>query len=196
MKTFPTVGLLICTAVLACAAPEHSPTADAPAAAPAPAKPNWDQAFEGVVHDEKVVHGFVEEYRWLSNFFLCRVEWEGRVYGSSEAAYQSAKYPPAERDVFLTLEPDDAKRLSRTKPYDTAAWETRKERSMREIVWAKFSQNPALAAKLLATGNRELEETNWWGDEIWGVYKGKGKNLLGRILMETRERLAQAPAGK
>ncbi len=154
------------------------------------AKPNWDQKFEGVVHDDKVIHGFVEEDRFLSNFFLCRVEWEGRVYGSAEAAYQSAKYPAAERDVFLALDPDDAKRLSRTKPYDTAAWETRKERCMREIVWAKFSQNPALAAQLLATGRRELEETNWWNDQFWGVYKGEGKNVLGHILMETRDRLA------
>src|SRR5438094_4689505 len=52
----------------------------------------WDKTFPGVVHDEKKIGGFVEEYRWLSNFFPCRVEWEGRVYGSAEAAYQSGKY--------------------------------------------------------------------------------------------------------
>jgi ribA/ribD-fused uncharacterized protein len=168
--------------------------AETPAAASAVKKPNWDEPFEGVVHDAKKVGGFVGEYRWLSNFFPCRVEWEGRVYRSTEAAYQSGKYPAAERDVFTTLDPDPAKKLSRTKPYDTAAWETRKERTMREVVWAKFSQNPELAAKLLATGDKLLEETNWWGDEIWGVFKGKGENLLGRVLMDTRARLAAAKA--
>lgn len=164
--------------------------------APTKAVDKWDKTFEGVVHDETRVHGFVERYRWMSNFFPCRVEWEGRVYGSSEAAYQSAKYPLGERDVFTTLDPDSAKKLSRTKPYDTAAWEARKERSMAEIVWAKFTQNPDLAAQLLATGKRHLEETNWWGDQIWGVYHGQGKNKLGLLLMETRERLAALPSSK
>ena len=167
----------------------------ASAQTPVPAKkPNWDDKFDGVVHDEKKVGGFVAEYRWLSNFFMCRVEWEGRVYTSSEAAYQSGKYPPAERDVFTTLDPDPAKKLSRTKPYDTAAWEARKERTMREVLWAKFSQNPDLAKKLLATGDRLLEETNWWGDKIWGVFQGEGQNLLGKQLMEIRARLAKEAA--
>ncbi|MBI5767394.1 MAG: NADAR family protein [Verrucomicrobia bacterium] len=158
-------------------------------------KPDWDETFEGVVHNEKKVGGFVGDYRWLSNFYKCRVEWEGRAYTSSEAAYQSGKYPAAERDIFTTLDPDPAKKLSRTKPYDTAAWEARKERTMQAVLWAKFSQNPELAAKLLATGGRVLEETNWWGDRIWGVYQGEGQNLLGRQLMEIRARLTQeAPA--
>lgn len=167
--------------------------AQAPAA-PSANKPNWDDKFDGVVHDEKKIGGFVGEYRWLSNYFPCRVEWEGRVYGSSEAAYHSGKYPTADRDVFTRLGPDPARKLSRTKPYDTAAWELRKVRTMREVVWAKFSQNPELAIKLLATGDRYLEETNWWGDKIWGVHRGEGQNLLGQILMETRARLKKESA--
>lgn len=155
---------------------------------------NWDEKFEGVVHDANTIAGFVAEYRWLSNYYLCRVEWDGRVYGSAEAAYHSGKYPVADRDVFTRLEPDPARKLSRTKPYDTAAWEIRKVPTMRAVVWAKFSQNPELATKLLATGSRHLEETNWWGDKIWGVYRGEGQNLLGKIIMETRARLARASA--
>jgi len=165
--------------------------------APAAKKPRWDDPFEGVVHDAKKIGGFVGDYRWLSNFFECRVEWEGRVYGSAEAAYQSGKFPPAERDAFTKLDPDGAKNLAHAKPLaDPAAWETHKEQVMRDVAWAKFSQHPELAAKLLATGDRVLEETNWWGDEIWGVYQGKGQNLLGRVLMDTRLRLAQARAAE
>jgi ribA/ribD-fused uncharacterized protein len=166
------------------------------AAAPPAKKDPWDARFEGVVHDEQRVCGFVEGYRWLSNFWPCRVEWEGRAYGSSEAAYQAAKFPPAERGAFTTLEPDAAKKLAHAKPLpDAAAWDARKERVMREIVWAKFSQHPDLATKLRATGTRYLEETNSWGDEIWGVYHGQGQNLLGKILMETRARLARESDG-
>ena len=168
------------------------PAASNPAASAK--KPNWDEKFEGVVHDAKNIAGFVEEYRWLSNYFLCRVAWEGRVYGSAEAAYQSGKYAAADRDVFTRLDPDSARKFPRTKPYDSEAWETRKERTMREVVWAKFSQNPELAEQLLATGDRYLEETNWWGDITWGVYRGKGQNLLGKILMDVRARLAKERA--
>jgi ribA/ribD-fused uncharacterized protein len=174
--------------------------AQAPATPAAPTttesvkKPMWDEKFDGVVHDAKNIAGFVAEYRWLSNFFPCRVEWEGRVYGSSEAAYHSGKYPAADRDAFTRLDPDPARKLSRVKPYDTAAWEARKVPTMRAIIWAKFSQNPELAKKLLATGDHYLEETNWWGDKIWGVYQGEGQNLLGKIIMDARARLAKESA--
>ena len=159
-------------------------------------KLNWYDSFDGVVHDAKNIKGFVGEDRWLSNFFPCRVEWDGRVYGSAEVAFHSAKYPAAERDAFTKLDAEQARKLSRTKPYDKAAWETRKLRVMHEIVWAKFSQNPELGKKLLATGDRYLEETNWWGDKVWGVYKGEGENLTGKVLMDTRARLAKERAAE
>jgi hypothetical protein len=76
--------------------------------------PIWDEKFEGVVHDANNIARSVAEYRWQSNYFLCRVEWEGRVYGSAEAAYQSGKYSLTDRDVFTTLDPDAAKPTSRT----------------------------------------------------------------------------------
>jgi ribA/ribD-fused uncharacterized protein len=156
--------------------------------------PNWDEKFDGVVHDANNIAGFVGKYRWLSNFFLVRFEWVGRVYGSAEAAYHSGKYPVADRDIFTRLSPVAARNLSRTKPFDITAWESRKVQTMRDIVWSKFSQNPKLARKLLATGGRYLEETNWWGDKVWGVYRGDGQNLLGKILMDTRARLANESA--
>jgi ribA/ribD-fused uncharacterized protein len=157
----------------------------------------WDDSFDAVLHGTTKIAGFVAEYRWLSNFFPCRVEWKGRVYGSSEAAYHSGKYPETERDVFTRLDADRARKLSRAKPYDAGAWEARKVQTMREVVWAKFSQNPELGQKLLSTKDRHLEETNWWGDKIWGVYQGEGQNLLGIILMEVRARLAaENPSGE
>lgn len=180
--------LLIATALILAQAPALTA---AFATAATAKKLNWDDKFEGVLHDARKIGGFVAEYRWLSNYFPCRVEWEGRVYGSAEAAYHSGKYPKEDRDVFTKLDPDPSRKLSRAKPYDTAAWEARKMRTMREVVWAKYSQNPELARKLLATGDRYLEETNWWGDKIWGVYRGEGQNLLGKVLMETRARVAK-----
>jgi predicted NAD-dependent protein-ADP-ribosyltransferase YbiA (DUF1768 family) len=65
---------------------------------------------------------------------------------------------------------------------------------MHAVVWAKFSQNPELGKKLLETGDRYLEERNWWGDKFWSVYQGEGQNLLGKIIMDIRARLAKASA--
>jgi uncharacterized protein (TIGR00730 family) len=155
----------------------------------------WGEPFPGVVQDAKNVRGFVGDYKWLSNFFPCRVEYEGLVYRSSEGAYQSAKFPAGERAIYTTLEPDAAKALAHSKVVNAAWWDARKDQVMRNVVWAKFSQNPDLAGRLVATGDKFLEETNWWDDEYWGVYQGKGKNMLGQILMETRARLLATKTG-
>ena len=63
---------------------------------------------------------------------------------------------------------------------------------MYEIVLAKFTQNPDLKEKLLATGDESLEEGNTWGDTIWGTVDGVGENRLGKILMRVRDELNEA----
>ena len=68
-------------------------------------------------------------------------------------------------------------------------WEDIKVQIMHDVCTAKFIQNPVLKKKLVATGNCLLEEGNTWGDNYWGVVKGKGKNWLGVILMKIRQDL-------
>ncbi|MGD1030861.1 MAG: NADAR family protein [Opitutaceae bacterium] len=155
-----------------------------------PEKPaEWGDPFAGTGADSHSIHGFVGDYRWLSNFYPCRISFGGLVYGSSEAIYQSCKFPPSEREVYTHLDAAAAKALAHSKNVDAAWWAAREDQVMRDVLWAKFTQNPDLAARLLATGDRYLEETNWWNDTYWGVYQGQGKNVLGRLLMEVRTRL-------
>lgn len=47
--------------------------------------------------------------------------------------------------------------------------------------------------QFLSTGDAELVEGNTWNDTWWGVNAttGKGKNMLGRLLMQVREELRQ-----
>jgi predicted NAD-dependent protein-ADP-ribosyltransferase YbiA (DUF1768 family) len=60
---------------------------------------------------------------------------------------------------------------------------------MRELLREKFWQEPERSV-LLATGDVELIEGNWWGDQFWGQCPvGKGENWLGRLLMELRRDL-------
>jgi ribA/ribD-fused uncharacterized protein len=159
------------------------------AAVEPPKDRQWDATFVGVVHDAERIRGFVGEYRWLSNYHPCPVRFEGRTYRSSEAAYHASKFPESERDEFTQLDADASKKLSRKKKVDAAWWDARKVEVMRGVLWAKFSGNPGLAERLLATGERHLEEANWWGDKFWGTVDGEGSNVLGELLMETRRRL-------
>ena len=56
-----------------------------------------------------------------------------------------------------------------------------------KAVYEKFKQNSEILEILLNTGNEELIEATT-DDYYWGCGKdGNGKNMLGKILMETRE---------
>ena len=119
------------------------------------------------------------------------VTFDGITYGSNEAAFQAQKcLDPKDRAAFAGLDPSASKRKGRRVNL-RPDWEKVKVELMRQIVRAKFNQHPELAAQLLATGDAYLEEGNDWGDRTWGTVGGKGRNLLGQILMEIREELKQ-----
>lgn len=56
---------------------------------------------------------------------------------------------------------------------------------MAKALHAKFS-NLALFAQL-KTIKEDIEQTNYWYDRFWGVCKGEGKNILGKMLMNIRD---------
>ena len=130
-----------------------------------------------------------ESYRFLSNFYMAPVTYKGYTFRNAEAAFQAQKCANAE-DVrrFTSLSAKEAKALGR-KVSLIPSWEEDKVRVMREVVKAKFLQNETLKEWLLATGDAELIEGNTWGDTYWGVdvRTGKGRNFLGKILMEVRD---------
>jgi len=142
-----------------------------------------------VVHNDQVVKGFFGAYRFLSNFEVVPVVYEGIRYPSSENAYQAAKsLNPEVRKMFLNITPSESKKLGR-KIEVREDWERVKYGIMMEIVTDKFMRNPYFAEMLLETGDRYLEETNHWKDVCWGVCDGVGTNWLGKILMDVRNQL-------
>lgn len=150
----------------------------------------WQLRTEGWLHDDNNIKGFFGPYRWLSNFHLCPVSWQGILYPSSENAYQAAKCMYVEeRAGFIHITPSQAKNRGRAIKMRTD-WLDVRLVIMRQILYDKFTRNPDLKDMLLSTGNKYLEETNWWRDEFWGVCKGIGLNNLGRILMDTRIMIA------
>lgn len=147
---------------------------------------------------EKIIR-FRGKYSFLSNFYPCKVEFEGLVYPSVENAFQAAKTSPSEREPFTKVSPKEAKKMGRKVRLQISAWESKKVKVMEELVRKKFKENPDLREKLLKTGDAVLIEGNTWGDEFWGVNLRKpdpsspwgyrGKNMLGQILMKIREEL-------
>jgi hypothetical protein len=139
---------------------------------------------------QPVINEFSGEYRWLSNFWACKVSHDGILYSSVEHAFQAAKTLDfAKRWEISQLEkPGEAKRAGRQVVL-RPDWEQIKDRVMMELVLHKFAFNADLKHKLLATGNIPLVEGNTWNDTYWGICLGKGENKLGRILMAVRDRL-------
>ena len=140
------------------------------------------------------IDSFSGPYRFLSNFWPAKVEFEGIVYPSAEHAYQSAKtMDMAERRRIAAItEPGDAKRAGRALR-QRADWEAVKLSVMETCVRDKFTRNADLRDKLLGTGDAYLEEGNTWNDRFWGVCNGEGENHLGKILMNVRAELRSGP---
>lgn len=156
----------------------------------------WNEREMNTLFDVSNIKGFFEEYRWLSNFHLCPVKYTLYTFPSSENAYQAAKCLN-HNDVikFFTIPPSEAKRLGQ-KITIRPDWEDVKVSEMEKILISKFTLNEDLKAKLLETGEKYLEETNWWKDTFWGVCNDKGENHLGKILMKIREQLKTVENGK
>jgi ribA/ribD-fused uncharacterized protein len=136
-----------------------------------------------------MIDAFSGKYRFLSNFWPAEVTFEGEVYFSVEHAYQAAKFldPKLREKIRLTPLPAAAKKLGKGKGI-RPDWDSMKQAYMSCFLDQKFS-DPALANSLLATGDEELVEGNWWGDTYWGVCKGVGENRLGKLLMQIRKEL-------
>ena len=135
------------------------------------------------------IHGFFREHRYLSNYHVCEVPWLGQTFTSTEAAFQATKsMDPEEWARFALYDPSTSKVEGR-KVKIREDWEEVKEDVMFVVNYIKFCSHPELAEKLLATGDKELVEDNWWQDRYWGRHFGDGKNMLGITLMQVRDRI-------
>lgn len=133
-----------------------------------------------------MINSFEGEYAFLSNFYEHPISNGVITFPTNEHYFQAMK--TLEDDERLAIAraatPGQAKRIGRSVNL-RPDWESIKLDVMETAVRIKFT-DPELAAKLIATGDEELIEGNWWNDTFWGVCNGVGENHLGKILMKVR----------
>lgn len=142
-----------------------------------------------------MIDSFDGQYRFLSNFANSVILYEGIIYPTVEHAFQAAKTLDISKrqEISLLATPGHAKRAGR-KVILRPDWEEVKDQVMYHLVKLKFT-DPILRGKLLATGEEELVEGNFWHDNYWGVcscercnsYAIDSGNHLGNILVSIRE---------
>lgn len=128
-------------------------------------------------------------YGWLSNFERAPMMIDSIEYKSNEHYYQSRKAKDPEIRAWIRNAPNPflamkAGRSLRRKEM-IINWNSIRRKTMLKGLRAKFTQNPTLAQKLLATGDITLHE-NSPTDMYWGI---KGRDMLGKLLMRVRGEL-------
>ena len=138
------------------------------------------------VVNDKGIYGFFKEHRFLSNFHIEDVLYDGIIYPTVEHAYQAAKSLDREERVRVSKLDTPGKAKKEGQKLDLREdWEEVKYQVMLNCTRNKYT-DPVLKQMLLDTSDKYLEETNWWNDQYWGVCKGNGQNNLGKILMIVR----------
>ena len=139
----------------------------------------------------------------FSNFYRKPFDYKGYKLLFSEQAFMIEKalqFDPSKVDLIANAKyPQDAKALGRQiRNYNDRIWSAKRYHAMVQALEAKFT-DPELRKILLETGDRIIVEASPY-DRIWGVglseedddlYAGnwKGQNLLGKALMEVRDKL-------
>jgi ribA/ribD-fused uncharacterized protein len=158
----------------------------------------WE--LPGVTQAQPVVHHRIDDFRgnyhFLSNFAPAGVTLDGMQFPTVEHAYQAAKtLEPEERQQILEASTPGLARKMGRKLTQRPDWPEIKVKVMQDLVAQKFNAHPDLVKLLLATGRAELVEGNTWHDNFWGdcrcprCAEVTGRNQLGRLLMDVRERL-------
>ena len=158
---------------------------------------NLDGARCGKHEDIAIPQPVAEEASddaFLSNDFPCRIELDGEVFGSASQAYLyfMCKEQDDREKVLAAASPSEAQAAVVGAPVRDGWYFSGSLDAMKDVVEAKFTQNPELAAKLAASDDSALTYKNGGQGKFWSVdaNTGEGENHLGKILMLVKEHIA------
>ncbi len=138
------------------------------------------------------INKFDGKYRFLSNFYPCKIELDGIRYPSVEHAFQAAKTLNIQerKNIAVCRSAADAKRIGRYVALRTN-WDSIKVQVMLDLLRSKF-KSLKLKQKLIDTSDSLIVEGNTWNDTFWGQCDGVGKNMLGKLLMQVRSEINES----
>ncbi len=130
-----------------------------------------------------------DEYGVFSNFSDHPFVLDKKYWRTSEHYYQANKFEPFSK-IYNSIQQAKtatiAKNIAHSHQIDES-WEERKILFMYNALYEKFIQNNGLIKLLLSTKSAYIIEKAI-DDEFWGSGReGKGKNMLGRVLMFLRD---------
>lgn len=133
-----------------------------------------------------------EEYGEFSNFAYYLINLDGLHWATVEHYFQAQKFSDKayQKKIRMAKTPILAAVLGRDRKQKLRKdWESVKVGVMRQALMAKYTQHPELRELLLSTNDLKLVE-HTPNDSFWGDGgNGKGNNMLGRLLMEIRQKL-------
>lgn len=133
-----------------------------------------------------------DDYGEFSNFSPHPIHVDGALWPTSEHYFQAQKFHDAgyRERIRRAHSPMDAAMLGRDRRQKLRTdWESVKVGIMRAALRAKFTQHADLAALPLSTGGAKLVE-HTTNDSYWGDGgDGRGRNMLGQLLMQVRDEL-------
>jgi hypothetical protein len=137
------------------------------------------------------INFYTPKFYALNNFSAHAIEFRGRLYPTSEHAYQAAKCtdPEGQEAIRKARSPLQAKALAR-EVYGEArdpGWDSKKVDIVEEILRAKLAQHSEVRQALNESGNEEIIEDSPT-DYFWGEgADGSGQNVLGKLWMKIRD---------
>ncbi len=129
----------------------------------------------------------------IFTFSAFTVEIWGKIFRTSEHAYQWRKFPETAPEVAEKIlnagSPNAAKNIAQEhKDKVPASWFSGgRVSAMDEILRAKLAQHPEVREALSETGTRVIIENSPF-DRYWGIGPEQdGENMLGKLWMKIRE---------
>jgi len=142
----------------------------------------------------KIIGFYEREFYCFSNFSSFVVKWKGRLWSTSEHAYQASRFmgkkPKIVGQILKAKSAHDAFKIAKKNlRNEFGKYKVEDIKNMEDIVRHKLEQNPYVMHKLLQTGKRTIVEDSP-KDSFWGWGPGrKGRNELGKIWMKLRSEI-------
>ncbi len=134
-----------------------------------------------------------DAHGYMSNFAPYPITIDGETWPTTEHYFQAQKFrdPAIQARIRAADSPMVAAHLGRSRSFPLRPdWEAVKDEVMYTALRAKFTQHAELGEQLLATGTATLVE-HTANDRYWADGgNGRGKNMLGILLMRLRDELA------